>query len=137
MSCSEFLRSRLHAQLFGTLLGFVLFACAVAGVLVTSIMVRDPATGRLSFEPQWLGTWLFFASMAFLVYTVITLGVFLVALRRHWTDPADCRAFRMGSYLMLPVFPVGTIYSIYAVSKMATCEQWVNKASVRESEIER
>lgn len=128
MNLSEPIRSRLYAQLIGTLLGFVLFVWAVAGLFVTSIMVQDPATGRLSLEPRWVGTWLFFASIAFLLYTTITLGVFLVALRHHWTDPADCRALKIGSYLMLPMFPVGTIYSIYAASKMATSKQLANKA---------
>lgn len=119
MNRFEFFRARLYVQWLGVLLAFVLLVCAAGSVVVATMMVRDPESGEMILDPSWLGSWIFFGSLGFLIHSVVTFGVFLTALLRYMDDPKDERLFRLASYLILPVFPAGTIYSIYALSKLA------------------
>ena len=115
---SKLLRSRLYAQLMGTFLAFLLVVAGVLLVFATSMMTRDPASGGIFFDPSWLGSWIFAASVAFLLYSLMIFVVLVVALRRYFSHRADHRPFLLAAYMMLPIFPAGTFFSIYAIYKM-------------------
>lgn len=112
---SKFLSSRLHAQLVGVFFGFFFVVGAAFFAFIGWLAVNDPEMGSILLDPTTIGTWIFVSSLLLLGYALIAFSMLLVALRRYWTCRVDHRPFIVGAYMLMPLFPVGTIFSIFAL----------------------
>jgi ABC-type dipeptide/oligopeptide/nickel transport system permease component len=124
MTLSELLQSRLYAQVMETFLGFIFVAGAVMAALWGWMMTKDPETGALIGDFSWVGLWVFIGGLILLAYASVTFGVLAVALRRYSSCRNDPRSFALGAYLMLPVFPIGTAFALYAIRKLRSDNKW-------------
>jgi len=124
---STFLSSRLYTQLMVTFFSFFFVLVAVIFVIMGWLMCKDPETGVFFMDVSWIGSWVFVGGFLQLTYALITSFVLLVALRRYWTCPEDHRLFSLGVYMLLPMFPIGTVLSIYAISKLRTKNSMTTK----------
>ena len=129
MSLIGFFRSQLYDRVMGAFLGFVLVGCAACATVATALMTRDPESGRMFFDASWIGSWLFVGSVGFLLYSILTFSTFLVALRRYRADPADLRPYTVGLCLIALMFPLGSLYSMYASARLKADKQSANKAA--------
>lgn len=119
-ACSKFSSSRLYAQLIGLFLAIFYVIVAVCLFGFAWIFVREPETGEIILDARWIGSWIFFSSLILLCYALATLAIMVAALHRYRTCRADHRLFSIGSYMLLPAFPLGTIFCIYAIWKLGT-----------------
>jgi hypothetical protein len=88
------------------------------------MMTKDPETGALIGDFSWVGLWVFIGGLILLAYASVTFGVLAVALRRYSSCRNDPRSFALGAYLMLPVFPIGTAFALYAIRKLRSDNKW-------------
>lgn len=121
---SKFFASRIYAQLMGAFFGFFFFLVGAFFALMGYQVAKNPETGKILMDVSWHGSWIFIISLLVMSYTLITLLVFLVALRQYWTCRADRRALRVGACMILLLFPLGTIIGFYLIWKLKPENQW-------------
>jgi fatty-acid desaturase len=91
-------------------------------------MTKDPETGAIILDLGWVGSWVFIGALILLAYALVTFGVLAVALHRYWSCRDAARSFALGAYLLLPVFPVGTAFTIYAIRKLGSDNELANQS---------
>ena len=102
----------------GTLFSLVFVVAAAGLAFMGWQVVQEPETGLIVMDATWFGSWLFVGSLSLLGYGLVTFFVLLVALRRYWTCRADHRPFSLGAYMLMPIFPMGTIFAIFALGRL-------------------
>jgi hypothetical protein len=117
-SISKFCAGRLYAQLAATFFGFFFVIGASMFAWFGWYVTKDPETGTILVDATSLRLWMFVGSLLVLAYALITQSVLLIALRRYRTDRSDHRPLLIGAYMLMPIFPVGTIFSIFALGRL-------------------
>jgi len=120
---TKFNASRLYAQLMAAFFGILFVVAAAMFALMGWKVAKDPESGAILMDGSWIGSWIFVGSFLLLGYALITLSVLLIALRRYWTCRSDHRPFSLGAYMLMPIFPVGFILSVYALWRLKTDNQ--------------
>ena len=114
----RFQSSLLYAHLVGTALGAFSVVGSAMFAFVGWMTAWDPMTESIIMDASWVGSWLFAAGLVICAYTILTLSVMVAALCKYLNSNPDHRLFAMGAYMLLPVFPLGTIYCVYAIQRL-------------------